>query len=90
MKSGSFRGINDHNLVLDRQYADILYRGLVEDYYLNDTLQDVFWGNAERRISLLVSAYNIPVRQVRWNDVSCITCGKVSFWTIRSAYVRRL
>ena len=65
MKSGGFRGINDHSLVLDRQYVDVLFRGLVEDYYFNKTLRDVFWGNAEQRISMLVTAYNIPCRLVR-------------------------
>jgi hypothetical protein len=27
--------INDHNVVIDRKYADSLFRGLIEDYYFN-------------------------------------------------------
>lgn len=47
--TGSYRGINDHNFVLDRYWADNMLRGLVEDYYFNSTLENVFWGNPERR-----------------------------------------
>jgi hypothetical protein len=57
-----FLGVNDHNFVVDRRYGDVLFRGLIEDYYLNASLSKVFWGNPEHRIYLLASAYNIPLR----------------------------
>ena len=60
--SGSFRGINDHNFVIDRRYADTLFRGLTEDYYFNSTLEKVMWGNPENRIRTLAEAYNIPIK----------------------------
>jgi hypothetical protein len=36
----SFRGINDHNFVIDRLWADTLYRGFIEDYYFNSSLAE--------------------------------------------------
>ena len=47
---GSFRGINDHNIVIDRKWLDDLFRGLTEDYYFNHTKNEPRWDNAERRI----------------------------------------
>lgn len=53
---GSYRGINDHNLVVDRKYADVLFRGLTEDYYFNKTNRMVLWGNPEHRIYQVTSS----------------------------------
>ena len=60
--SGNFRGINDHNFVIARKWADTLFRGFTEDYYFNSTLERVVWGNPENRIRTLAEAYGIPVR----------------------------
>ena len=60
--SGTFKGINDHNFVIDRLWADTLFRGLTEDYYFNSTLEKVFWGNPEGRIRQLAEAYSIPIK----------------------------
>lgn len=43
-RTGSFRGVNDHNFVIDRKWADILFRGFIEDYYFNKTLASIPWG----------------------------------------------
>lgn len=59
---GSYRGINDHNLVLDRKWADTLFRGLVEDYYFNGSNRGVMWNNTESRIYQLTTAYSIPIK----------------------------
>jgi hypothetical protein len=59
---GSFRGVNDHNFVIDRRWADILFRGLTEDYYFNSTFEKVMWGNPESRIYMLASANHIPIK----------------------------
>ena len=55
---GSYRGINDHNLVLDRKWADVLFRGLTEDYYFNKTNRHVMWGNPEHHIYQVSTAYH--------------------------------
>lgn len=59
---GSYRGINDHNLVVDRKYADVLFRGLTEDYYFNKTNRLVLWGNPEHRIYQVATAYHVNIR----------------------------
>ena len=59
---GSYRGINDHNLVVDRKYADVLFRGLTEDYYFNKTNRMVLWGNPEHRIYQVATAYRVNIR----------------------------
>ena len=43
-------GVNDHNFVVDRYWADPVLRGLTEDYYFNETLDDRKWLNPEHRI----------------------------------------
>ena len=60
--SGSFRGVNDHNFVIARRWADTIFRGLTEDYYFNSSLEHVVWGNPENRIRTLAEVYNVPVR----------------------------
>ena len=55
---GSYRGINDHNLVLDRKWADVLFRGLTEDYYFNKSNRHVMWGNPEHHIFQVTTADN--------------------------------
>ena len=47
---GAYRGVNDHNLVLDRKYADVLFRGIVEDYYFKQSNRRQMWNNTESRI----------------------------------------
>lgn len=62
--TGNFRGINDHNFVVDRQWADTLLRGFTEDYYFNNSLAGVSWGNPEHRIYMLCQVYGVPVQSV--------------------------
>lgn len=91
LESGSFKGINDHNLVIDRKYADTLFRGITEDYYFNETLENVHWGNAEKRISQLANAYNIPQQVVSICEEPLIPLrGLVneSYWRMHPLYVR--
>jgi hypothetical protein len=91
LKTGSFRGINDHNLAVDRKYADILLRGLTEDYYFNSSLESEFWGNAEHRISMMVDAYNIPHRVTTICEQPLIPLRGLeneTYWRIHPLYVR--
>lgn len=61
-RTGGFRGINDHNFVIDRKWADTLFRGFTEDYYFNKSLIHESWGNPEHRIYQVATANNIPIR----------------------------
>lgn len=47
---GAYRGVNDHNLVLDRKYVDVLFRGIIEDYYFKESNRHQMWNNTESRI----------------------------------------
>lgn len=92
-KTASFRGINDHNFVVDREFADDLFRGLTEDYYFNETLSEVMWGNPESRIQQLAEAYNIPIRNNTICDQPLIPLrGKQDddHWAIHASYASRL
>ena len=90
-KSGNFRGINDHNFVVDREWADKLLRGLVEDYYFNSSLENVMWGSAEMRVRQMAEAYNIPMRTKNICEQPLIPLrGLVneSHWRLHPLYVR--
>lgn len=58
---GMHFGFNDHNFVVDRQFADNLLRGITEDYYFNQTLDNFIWVNPEHRIFKLASSLGISI-----------------------------
>jgi hypothetical protein len=60
--AAAYRGINDHNFAVGRLYADDLFRGITEDYYMNKTLSMEHWGNPEHRIYQIAASYNIPMQ----------------------------
>lgn len=89
--SGSFKGINDHNFVVDRKWADVLFRGFTEDYYFNSTLEKVMWGNPENRILTMADSYAIPVKGKNICQQPLIPLrGLVndSFWYLHPLYIR--
>ena len=59
-------GVNDHNFAIDRKWADSVLRGVIEDYYFNQTLDFYVWTNTEHRIYKILTSKNIPIR---YNDV---------------------
>ena len=59
-------GVNDHNFAIDRKWADSVLRGIIEDYYFNETLDMYAWTNTEHRIFKVLTSKNIPIR---YNDV---------------------
>lgn len=56
----SFGGVNDHNMVVDRAFADDLFRGLTEDYYLNINSHGIYWRNPEMLLRRMANYYGIP------------------------------
>jgi hypothetical protein len=57
--------MDDNAYVLHRAHLDPVMRGLIEDYYFNDTLVNPkskvnFWGDYEKRLRQMMSAYGIP------------------------------
>ena len=49
-------------MVLDRKWADVLFRGLTEDYYFNKSNRHVMWGNPEHHIYQVSTAYHVNIR----------------------------
>lgn len=89
---GSFRGVNDHNFVIDRIWADTLFRGFTEDYYFNKSLENVMWDNPEHRIYTLATSYNIPVKNVSVCEEPLVPLrGKhnATHWLIHPAYTEK-
>jgi hypothetical protein len=56
-----FKGsMDDNGYVLQREYLEVVMRAIVEDYYFNDSLAKVHWGNYERRLKQILGTYRIP------------------------------
>jgi hypothetical protein len=89
---GSYRGINDHNLVLDRKWADTLFRGLVEDYYFNGSNRGVMWNNTEHRIYQLATEYGIPIQTAslcQWPLIPLRALENSTHWLLHPAYTEK-
>ncbi len=61
VKPGGWGGLNDHTYVVDRGFADVMLRGPVEDYYLNNTETGNFFGTTEDLLSRVTQSMRIPV-----------------------------
>ena len=89
---GSYRGINDHNLVLDRKYADVLFRGMVEDYYFLKSNNNMIWNNTEHRIYMLATEYDIPIQTLTLCDMPLIPLRanqNSTHWLLHPAYTEK-
>jgi hypothetical protein len=62
---GAHFGVNDHNFVVDRYWADQLLRGVTEDYYFNE-VKGCQW------FAVLVSTF-VFVCTERWRSSTCTT-----------------
>lgn len=60
----SNHGVNDHNFVVDRAFADAVLRGMTEDYYLDKTLAIFPWQNPENRIMRLAKSKKAVVQSM--------------------------
>ena len=86
-------GVNDHNFVVDREWADTVFRGITEDYYFNESLDNTHWINPEHRIYEVAKTKNVPFR---FNDVCEMPLvplrGKKSstHWRIHTTYKQNL
>jgi hypothetical protein len=89
---GSYRGINDHNLVLDRKWADPLFRGLIEDYYFKGSDRGVMWNNTEHRIYQLATEYGIPIQTAslcQWPLIPLRALENSTHWLLHPAYTEK-
>ena len=62
IKPGSWGGLNDHTLVVDRLYADVMLRGPVEDYYLNNTETGTHFKSTEGLLMTVAKTMGVPIR----------------------------
>ena len=69
---GSYNGINDHNLVVDRKWADTLFRGMIEDYYFNRTSRHQMWNNTEHHIYQIASDYSVEIQTASMCDMPLV------------------
>ena len=88
---GSHHGVNDHNFVIDRRWSDVLYRGITEDYYFNDTLDRFIWLNPEHRIFKIAQSYGINVTLNKVCEQPLLPLRgfeNATHWRLHPAYVR--
>lgn len=86
---GAYRGVNDHNLVLDRKYADVLFRGIIEDYYFKGSNRHQMWNNTESRIFAVASEHNVTIRTTSMCEMPLIPLRNAwnkSHWLIHPQY----
>jgi hypothetical protein len=58
-----FGGLNDHTITIDRLYADDVFRGGIEDYYLNFSVP-LNCTLSEQQIKASVDSYRIPSKLI--------------------------
>ena len=62
LKEDNFGGLNDHDMIIDRKYADVMFRGLTEDYYFQEGKNSSHgkrWGNPEWLLKRMANYYSI-------------------------------
>lgn len=73
----NFDGVNDHTLIVPREYAEKIFRGSIEDYYLNTTVP-IACKLSEQQLKAIIDAYNIPTRTVSFCLLPIITLRGIS------------
>ena len=61
MNDAGYGGINDHTMIVDREYVDSLFRGLIEDYYLDISSHGDFWCNPETLLRRMAVYYGVKI-----------------------------
>ena len=88
---GAYRGVNDHNLVLGRKYADVLFRGIIEDYYFKESNRRQMWNNTESRIFAVASEHNVTIRTTSMCEMPLIPLRNAwnkTHWLIHPQYAK--
>jgi hypothetical protein len=86
---GSWDGLNDHTLVVARRWADHMFRGPVEEYYLKN-LQD--FGNTEGVFLQIVEEYNITVTYLSICELPLVPLRGIAnrtHWNLHRVYARK-
>lgn len=86
-----FFGVNDHTIIVGRQFADPVFRGIIEDYYLNESLDVFSWGNPERRIWKVATTKGVEVVEDTPCNLPVVTLRgrhNASHWRLHTDYSR--
>ena len=68
LELNNWRGLNDHDIIINRKYADNVFRGLAEDYYFQEGKRSshqnvsLWWTNPEALLSRVVRFYDIKTK----------------------------
>jgi hypothetical protein len=72
VKEASWGAINDHTYVVSRQYADAMFRGPVEDYYLQNSVTKPVFGTSEVMLLHVSLAHKVPLNIVPVCDMPLV------------------
>ena len=88
---GANRGINDHNMVLDRRWTDVLFRGIIEDYYFKGSNRYQMWNNSESRIAQVAEENKVTVRATSFCEMPMIPLRSTynkTHWLVHPQYAK--
>lgn len=66
LSGNDYAGMNDHDFIVDRKFADVIFRGIVEDYYFQEGLNSSHgehWGAPELLLYRMAMFYNAHVKK---------------------------
>ena len=72
VQEASWGAINDHTFVVSRQYADAMFRGPVEDYYLQNSVTKPVFGTSEVMLLHVSLAHKVPLNIVPVCDMPLV------------------
>jgi hypothetical protein len=87
IKAGGQGGLNDHTLIVARRWADQMFRGPIEDYYLHSN--GSAFGNTERLLFQTALANNIPISWLHLCELPLIPLRGLlnsTHWKLHDAY----
>ena len=66
LAANDYEGMNDHDFIVDRKFADVMFRGVAEDYYFQEGLNSSHgehWGSPELLLHRMAEFYNVRVKK---------------------------
>jgi hypothetical protein len=89
LDAGSWNGLNDHHLVVDRKWVDAMFRSPTEDYYLHTKKTGLYWKNSESLLLRLAEGYRVPARTLNVCEMPLISLRGLqneTHWRIHQIY----
>ena len=93
IKPGSWGGLNDHTLVVDRLYADVMLRGPAEDYYLNNTETGMRFKSTEGLLMRVARSMAVPIHILSVCNLPLVTLRGLTpdkdAWVLHKVYAHK-